>query len=92
MISVIFQIVSNIFLYSPSPSNVSHFFFENHPHPQLAEKYGDVYSIRMGQMWMVVLNRLEVLKEGLVTQGDSLVDRPKLPLQDDMSNGLGEMT
>ncbi|XP_028260638.1 cytochrome P450 2J6-like [Parambassis ranga] len=56
---------------------------------QLAARYGDVYSLRMGQEWMVVLNRFEVLKEALITQGDILTDRPKLPLQDAVSHGLG---
>uniref|UniRef100_A0A667XMB0 Uncharacterized protein n=1 Tax=Myripristis murdjan TaxID=586833 RepID=A0A667XMB0_9TELE len=33
--------------------------------------YGDVYSLRMGQTWMVVLNGFQIVKEALVTQGDS---------------------
>uniref|UniRef100_A0A3Q1GU49 Uncharacterized protein n=1 Tax=Acanthochromis polyacanthus TaxID=80966 RepID=A0A3Q1GU49_9TELE len=37
---------------------------------QLAGKYGDVYTLRTGQKWMVVLSGLEVLKEALVIQGD----------------------
>ncbi|XP_034563727.1 cytochrome P450 2J2-like isoform X2 [Notolabrus celidotus] len=56
---------------------------------QLAGKYGDVYSLRMGQEWLVVLNGYEVLKEALVTQGDSLADRPSIPMQQDISKGLG---
>ncbi|XP_049444374.1 cytochrome P450 2J4-like isoform X1 [Epinephelus fuscoguttatus] len=56
---------------------------------QLAGKYGDVYSLRMGPVWMVVLNGFEVLKEALVNQGDSLVDRPCFPLQEDMFHGRG---
>ncbi|XP_029905556.1 cytochrome P450 2J2-like [Myripristis murdjan] len=56
---------------------------------QLAETYGDVYSLRMGQTWMVVLNGFQMLKEALVTQGDSLADRPVLPLQMDMFHNLG---
>ncbi|XP_036971560.1 cytochrome P450 2J1-like [Acanthopagrus latus] len=56
---------------------------------QLAEKYGDVYSLRMGQEWVVVLNRYEVLKEALVNQGDSVADRPVLPLLDRTIHGLG---
>uniref|UniRef100_A0A3Q3VQ39 Uncharacterized protein n=1 Tax=Mola mola TaxID=94237 RepID=A0A3Q3VQ39_MOLML len=56
---------------------------------QLAGKYGDVYSLRMGQTWMVVLNRFNVMKEALVNQGDSLADRPELPLQQDVGHGLG---
>ncbi|KAK2835625.1 hypothetical protein Q5P01_016109 [Channa striata] len=54
---------------------------------QLAARYGDVFSLRMGQTWVVVLNTFEILKEGLVTQGDSLIDRPYLPLQGDIFNG-----
>ncbi|KAM3619155.1 uncharacterized protein V6R79_003840 [Siganus canaliculatus] len=59
---------------------------------QLSVKYGDVYSLRMGQMWMVVLNRFEVLKEALVNQADSLADRPDSPLQQDVAHGLGLIT
>uniref|UniRef100_A0A667XSS3 Cytochrome P450 2J2-like n=1 Tax=Myripristis murdjan TaxID=586833 RepID=A0A667XSS3_9TELE len=57
---------------------------------QLTETYGDVYSLRMGQTWMVVLNGFQIVKEALVTQGDSLADRPILPLQMDVSRFLGE--
>nr|XP_040041247.1 cytochrome P450 2J6-like [Gasterosteus aculeatus aculeatus] len=56
---------------------------------QLAGRYGDVYSLRMGQRWMVVLNGITVLKEALVNQGDSVADRPYSPLQHDVSYGLG---
>ncbi|XP_056268961.1 cytochrome P450 2J2-like [Pseudoliparis swirei] len=56
---------------------------------QLAERHGDVYSLRMGQLWFVVLNRSEVLREALVDQGDSLADRPDLPLLQEISQGLG---
>ncbi|GLD50271.1 cytochrome P450 2J6-like protein [Lates japonicus] len=42
----------------------------------------------MGQK-MVVLNRFEVLKEALVTQGDGFADRPDLPLVDDVAHGQG---
>ncbi|CAJ1060403.1 cytochrome P450 2J2-like [Xyrichtys novacula] len=59
---------------------------------QLAKKYGDVYSLQMGQVWLVVLNGYEVVKEALINQGDSLADRPDLPIQQDISNGLGVIT
>ncbi|XP_033476560.2 cytochrome P450 2J2-like [Epinephelus lanceolatus] len=79
----VFPIVGNIF-------NVDY----NRTHEsmtQLAGKYGDVYSLRMGQRWIVVLNGFEVLKEALVNQGDSVVDRPDLPLEMDVGHGLGVM-
>ncbi|XP_029285177.1 cytochrome P450 2J2-like [Cottoperca gobio] len=56
---------------------------------QLSERYGDVYSLQMGQVWMVVLSRLEALKEGLITQGDSLADRQVLPPLLDITHGQG---
>lgn len=51
-----------------------------------------MYSLRMGQERMVVLNGFDILKEALVTQGDSLADRPDLPLQTDIAHGLGKTT
>lgn len=39
---------------------------------------------------MVVLNGFEVLKEALVNQGDSLEDRPYIPLVEDVSHGRGK--
>ncbi|XP_051802861.1 cytochrome P450 2J2-like isoform X10 [Acanthochromis polyacanthus] len=56
---------------------------------QLAGKYGHVYSLRSGPQWFVVLNGIDILKEALVTQGDSLADRPNIALPIDISNGLG---
>uniref|UniRef100_A0A8D0D619 Cytochrome P450 2J2-like n=1 Tax=Sander lucioperca TaxID=283035 RepID=A0A8D0D619_SANLU len=51
---------------------------------QFVGRYGDVFSLRIGQTWMVVLNGFEVLKEALVNQGDSLEDRPYIPLVEDV--------
>uniref|UniRef100_A0A672ZZ77 Cytochrome P450 2J2-like n=1 Tax=Sphaeramia orbicularis TaxID=375764 RepID=A0A672ZZ77_9TELE len=56
---------------------------------ELAGRYGDVYSMRMGQRWVVVLNGFEAVTQALVTQGDSFSDRPGLPLHDDTFRGLG---
>uniref|UniRef100_A0A667Y3Y1 Uncharacterized protein n=1 Tax=Myripristis murdjan TaxID=586833 RepID=A0A667Y3Y1_9TELE len=61
----------------------------NRAHKTLTQTYGDVYSLRMGQTWMVVLNGFQIVKEALVTQGDSLADRPILPFQVDMFLNLG---
>uniref|UniRef100_A0A8C9ZI82 Cytochrome P450 2J2-like n=1 Tax=Sander lucioperca TaxID=283035 RepID=A0A8C9ZI82_SANLU len=52
---------------------------------QFVGRYGDVFSLRIGQTWMVVLNGFEVLKEALVNQGDSLEDRPYIPLVEDVN-------
>lgn len=61
-------------------------------HSQLAEKYGDVFSLRMGREWMVVLSGFKVVKEALVNQGDRVIDRPEQPLQMDIAHGQGEKT
>ncbi|XP_029285483.1 cytochrome P450 2J2-like [Cottoperca gobio] len=55
---------------------------------KLAEKYGDVYSLKMGPSWIVVLNGIDALQEGL-TKGDHLVDRPAFPLHTDVLPDLG---
>lgn len=44
----------------------------------------------MGQTWMVVVNSFKVVREALVTHGESVSDRPDLPLQDEIANGKGE--
>lgn len=44
----------------------------------------------MGQDWMVVLNGFKAVREALVNQGDSVVDRPVQPLQIDIGNGVFE--
>lgn len=59
-------------------------------HSQLAGKHGDVFSLRMGREWMVVLNGFKAVKEALVNQGDSVIDRPEQPLQMDIAHGQGE--
>lgn len=61
-------------------------------HSQLAEKYGDVFSLRMGREWVVVVNGFKAVKETLVNQGDSVIDRPEQALQMDIAHGQGERT
>ncbi|XP_041647350.1 cytochrome P450 2J4-like [Cheilinus undulatus] len=56
---------------------------------QLAGKYGDVYSMRMGKVWVVVLNGFKNFKEALVNHGQSLVERPVLPMIYELNSGMG---
>uniref|UniRef100_A0A8C3FZ73 Cytochrome P450 n=1 Tax=Cyclopterus lumpus TaxID=8103 RepID=A0A8C3FZ73_CYCLU len=56
---------------------------------QLSEKYGKVYSLKMGPSWTVVLNGLSALQEGL-TKGDHLNDRPEFPIHSDVLPDLGK--
>ena len=58
---------------------------------QLSETYGDVYSMRLGQSWTVVLNGFKAVKEALVTQADCVAERPMLPLEVDILHNKGEI-
>lgn len=44
--------------------------------PQLAQRYGDVFSIRLGGEKMVFVCGYKMVKETIVTQADNFVDRP----------------
>uniref|UniRef100_UPI0037E9C1D1 cytochrome P450 2J6-like n=1 Tax=Semicossyphus pulcher TaxID=241346 RepID=UPI0037E9C1D1 len=55
---------------------------------QLAREYGDVYSLRMCKVWIVVINGFKVYKEALVNQPYSM-ERPILPLSNELNNGHG---
>ncbi|XP_023263811.1 cytochrome P450 2J2-like [Seriola lalandi dorsalis] len=56
---------------------------------KLTETYGNVYSLKMGRSWTVVLNGLNTLQEGLLTKGDILADRPIFPIHVDVLPELG---
>uniref|UniRef100_A0A673AMG0 Cytochrome P450 2J2-like n=1 Tax=Sphaeramia orbicularis TaxID=375764 RepID=A0A673AMG0_9TELE len=73
-------IVGNIFTLDHKRTHEKVFIFTG--------TYGDVYSLRMGQRWVVVLNGFEAVTQALVTQGDSFSDRPSIPLHDDIFHGL----
>ncbi|XP_036593068.1 cytochrome P450 2C23-like [Trichosurus vulpecula] len=56
---------------------------------QLAEKYGPIYTFYFGTHPVVVLHGYDILKEALVDQGDAFVDRPILPVIEDVIKGKG---
>ncbi|XP_052068662.1 cytochrome P450 2B4-like [Mytilus californianus] len=43
---------------------------------ELRRQYGDIYSLKLGSSWIVVINGHENLKDALVKQGDMFSDRP----------------
>ncbi|KAL3047706.1 hypothetical protein OYC64_021813 [Pagothenia borchgrevinki] len=55
---------------------------------KLAEQYGNVYSLKMGPVWTVVLNGFSTLQEGL-SKGDHMTDRPAFPIHTDVFPDLG---
>uniref|UniRef100_A0A8C2XHR7 Cytochrome P450, family 2, subfamily AD, polypeptide 3 n=1 Tax=Cyclopterus lumpus TaxID=8103 RepID=A0A8C2XHR7_CYCLU len=60
-------------------------FFET----QLAQKYGPVFSLRKGSERIVFISGHKMVKEALVRQLDSFVDRPVVPLFHEVFKGIG---
>lgn len=56
---------------------------------QLAQEYGPVFSLRRGSERIVFISGYKMVKEALVNQLDSFVDRPVVPLFDAVFKGLG---
>uniref|UniRef100_G3PDB4 Uncharacterized protein n=1 Tax=Gasterosteus aculeatus TaxID=69293 RepID=G3PDB4_GASAC len=75
-----FPLVGNMF--SLDPSNV------HGDMTKLAEKYGKVYSLKMGPLWSVVLNGLSAVQEGLA-EGDYANGRPDFAIHSDVLPELG---
>ncbi len=59
---------------------------------QLAEVYGNVFSLRVGSEKMVVVSGYKMVKEALITQIDSFVERPNVPLFHKVYKGTGMYT
>ncbi|KAK2863890.1 hypothetical protein Q7C36_003044 [Tachysurus vachellii] len=56
---------------------------------KLAEKYGDVFSLRWGSEKTVFISGHKMVKEALITHLDSFADRPVVPLFDNIYKGRG---
>ncbi|KAJ8045772.1 Steroid 17-alpha-hydroxylase/17,20 lyase [Holothuria leucospilota] len=63
----------------PLIGNILEFRGNTPPHIILmeqAKKYGDIFSIRIGQRWTVVLNGAALIKEALLKKGIEFANRP----------------
>ncbi|KAG1964370.1 cytochrome P450 2J5 [Pimephales promelas] len=56
---------------------------------KLADVYGKVFSLRVGSDKMIIVSGYKMVKEALITQFDSFVDRPNVPLFHKIFKGLG---
>ncbi|XP_072483028.1 cytochrome P450 2C23-like [Notamacropus eugenii] len=56
---------------------------------QLAEKYGPLYTLYFGTQPIVVLHGYNIMKEALIDQGDSFLERGVVPLFEDVLKGQG---
>ena len=58
---------------------------------ELAQKYGDIYTIRLGFSYIFVLNSLEAVKEAHVHLGDAFAGRGLPLLRKLFTKGKGMM-
>ncbi|NXT35482.1 CP2J2 protein, partial [Pelecanoides urinatrix] len=56
---------------------------------KLTEKYGDIFSIRLGREQFVFVNGLQMVKEVLVNQGENFIDRPEIPVDSEIFGKMG---
>lgn len=55
--------------------------------PQLADFYGNVFSIRLGSEKLVFVSGYKMVKEAIITQAENFVDRPYSALADRLYSG-----
>ncbi|XP_034978010.1 cytochrome P450 2J4-like isoform X2 [Zootoca vivipara] len=75
----------------PFLGNMLHMDFKK-PHfsmQKFAKKYGNIFSLQVGNRRVVVVNGLQLVKETLVHQGENFVDRPVLPLDKEIFTSFG---
>ncbi|XP_072162879.1 steroid 17-alpha-hydroxylase/17,20 lyase-like [Diadema setosum] len=56
-----------------------------------AKKYGDIFGLKIGQRWMVVLNRKDLIKEAVIKQGVEFAGRPDLYSMELFTDGFKDI-
>lgn len=59
---------------------------------QLSKRYGDIFGMHMGSMRVVMVNGMRLMKEVLVNQGDKFLDRPDIPIDEEVFSKIGELS
>ncbi|XP_074088636.1 cytochrome P450 2C23-like isoform X1 [Macrotis lagotis] len=56
---------------------------------RLAEKYGPIYTLYIGTKRIVVLHGYDIMKEALIDQGETFMERGVMPIFEDVARGQG---
>ncbi|XP_074454811.1 cytochrome P450 2J2-like isoform X2 [Larus michahellis] len=56
---------------------------------KLTGRYGNIFSVQFGSLTFVVVNGYQMVREALVHQAEIFVDRPNIPLLQEIFRGFG---
>jgi len=56
---------------------------------QIAERFGDVSTLYLGNQPSILLSGYKTFKEAFVEQADIFTDRPRFPVNDKLTKGKG---
>ncbi|NWI93277.1 CP2J2 protein, partial [Pitta sordida] len=73
---------------------VGHMFVMDFKNPlisveKLTKKYGDIFGMSMGSVWIVLVSGRRLVKEVLVNQGENFMERPDVPIDKEVFSKMG---